>query len=83
MKMQTNRSNKRVAILVPGRQKEEDMEVVGYECYANGTIRLKIMPVKESKRSKRREEQFYGCCVHTPEKRSFAGKDGNAFSKSR
>lgn len=37
------------------------MEVVGYECYANGTVKLKIMPFKESKQEARRDEQFYGC----------------------
>ena len=37
------------------------MEVVGYECYANGTVKLKIMPFKESKRDVKPDEQFYGC----------------------
>ena len=37
------------------------MEVVGYECYVNGTVKLKIMPFKESKEVTKTDEQFYGC----------------------
>ncbi|BDY11777.1 hypothetical protein [Hydrogenimonas cancrithermarum] len=38
------------------------MEVLGYECYANGTVKSKIMRFKEVKRRSRPpEEQFYGC----------------------
>jgi len=37
------------------------MEVVGYECFANGTVRPAIMPLKEHKNEyPGKEEQFYG-----------------------
>jgi len=45
------------------------MEVVGYECFANGTVKPAIMPIKERKNEFReREEEFYGS--HTMKKRS-------------
>ncbi len=47
-------------------EKGVTMEVVGYECYANGTVKLKVMPLKETKHHKRADEQFYGCEIEQP-----------------
>ena len=59
------------------------MEVVGYECYANGTIKLKIMPVKESKRYRKSEEEFYGSGVVAVGKRKVAKKATIPFQKEK
>ncbi|WP_201353435.1 hypothetical protein [Hydrogenimonas urashimensis] len=65
------------------RKKEEDMEVVGYECYANGTIKLKIMPIKDAKNGQREEEQFYGSGIVSARKKKNASKHRPFLSKRK